>query len=86
MEAVNGATRTSSSDSTGFIVDLTQPEVIFLKNHPDGLLYQANDSSIYASWQFSDIESKIARYQMRILEVITLNKVPVWPIGEAYIQ
>lgn len=84
VEATNGATRKNISTSSGYTVDLTPPEVIYVKDHPRGLHFQTNDHSIFAAWKFADEESQLASYQMRILQVVASNKIPLWPTDEKY--
>ena len=67
MEATNGATLKNESTSTGYVVDLTPPRVLYLKDHPHNLHYQQSDTQIYAAWQFEDPESGISEYRYRVI-------------------
>ena len=58
--------------------------MIFVKDNPEELLYQSSDEKIFASWQFMDGESEISLYQMRIIELISSTKIPVWPLHASY--
>lgn len=67
VDSENGATLHNESKSTGYVIDLTPPDVVYLKDHPENLRYQTSDSQMYAHWQFEDEESDVLEYRMRII-------------------
>ena len=69
LEAVNGALLSTINNSTGILIDLSPPELLFIK---DGALneldteYQTFNDSITVSFSMVDLESGIERYEISL--------------------
>ena len=49
--------------SSGYQVDLTPPNVKFLRDSKNGYKYITSNDEMYATWRFADDESGISEYR-----------------------
>ena len=84
VEAVNGASKRAASFSNGYLVDLTPAALEYLHDSKTGFAYQTSDNELYVHWLYSDPESNILKYQMKIEEYYAGNIRKIWPSRENY--
>ena len=84
VEAINGASRKIASYSNGYLIDLTPAVLNYLYDSLTGLRYQTSNTELYAKWMFTDKESDISRYQIKIDEYYAGTSKKIWPIKENY--
>ena len=61
VEAVNGAGLTKTVASSGYVIDITPPEVAFLGDGPvpgTDLSYQNDSSTLSMNWEVADDQSR----------------------------
>ena len=56
----------------------------YVRDHEENLLYQNSDSHMYTAWQFTDFESDIRTYDMRILQYSGGQAFQFWPLDSKY--
>ena len=84
VEAINGASKRAASFSNGYLVDLTPAALEYLYDSKTGFAYQTSNTELYAHWLYSDPESGILKYQMKIEEYYAGSSKKIWPLGENY--
>ena len=86
ITAENGAELTIEGESNGFMVDLTPPVTMFVKDSNSHTGYQSNNAALDVSWNFEDAESKVVEYRYFIKELSGGQKRKVWPLTDAYVS
>ena len=77
----------NESTSTGYVVDLTPPRVVYVRDHPHNLHYQTSDTEMYAAWLFEDPESGVVEYRYRVIgEICCCNDVTHYKISSLLFQ
>ena len=82
VEAINGAGLTEAQSSSGYTIDLTPPELLFIV---DGLnpsideAFQSSSESYLVSWSVSDIQSGISQIEGAIFELCDTHRVRIYP-------
>lgn len=82
IEALNGAGLGVSINSTGYIIDLTPPEIAYFVDGGsplEDLEYQNDTSSLEVSWDVSDDESGIVKLEGAIFEIREGRRMRIYP-------
>lgn len=82
VEAVNGAGLSRSVASSGYIIDVTPPEVVFLGDGPvvgTDLRYQNDSTTLSINWQASDEESGLSKIEVAITRLSEGVRTRIYP-------
>ena len=55
--------RTNSSESSGYRIDTTPPDIRILEDSRHGYKYATRNDEMYARWRYEDTESGILEYR-----------------------
>ena len=82
IEAVNGAGLSVLTNSSGYVIDLTPPQVSYIvdgNNPREDLQYQSSITSLEASWDVRDDQSGISQVEGAVFEIREGRRMRVYP-------
>ncbi|XP_062598765.1 uncharacterized protein LOC134260192, partial [Saccostrea cucullata] len=86
VTAYNGAGLSVKMKSSGFIIDLTPPNLKYIHDTKNGLSFQSDSQSLSYAWKFLDPESGIKQYRLTVFEVHQGMKLKFYPTNEDFIR
>lgn len=80
----NGAGMSTVVESDGFVVDMTGPDVQYVRETNTGSQYQSDTHALNLQWFFTDVESGMRDYKYTVFAHKRGNTIPIYPLNKDF--